>query len=141
MAQLTQHEDRVREFRLQPFLSLSGLGLHIIRMIRNDFAHGSSEMPRPEDWSSGDKNETLTPREEIHLSIIDTCSRLLLLTQQMIMWASMKNENDRSEVLSNEDGFHFTANTATVLWVLHMRSYPGDRNQLSFFGSDLEYTY
>ena len=140
MSQVRHYQGWLPEFRLQPFLSITGLGLHIIRLIRNDFAHGSAALPIPEDWGSPKTKEILTAQEKIHLTIIDTCSRLLLLTQQMILIGFLKEEHAYSEILKYEENFGFAADAATVAAVLHMDAYPNDRDQLCLFQEHLEYT-
>ena len=62
---------------------MPGLGLHIVRKIRNDLAHGSAVMPIPDDW--GEQAAGLSHSEERHPYLIDTCTRILLLTIQMFL--------------------------------------------------------
>lgn len=140
MSQVDQYRKWLPAFGLQPFLSSSGLGLHIIRLIRNDFAHGSASLPMPDDWGPGEMKETITSQEKQYLDIIDTSSRLLLLTQQMLLMVYLKDKNAHSELLKYEGGFEFTANAATVVAVLHKVAYPEDRYQLPLFEVDLVYT-
>ncbi|MYB64022.1 hypothetical protein F4X73_04985, partial [Candidatus Poribacteria bacterium] len=44
-----------KEIKLHNFADLSGLGLHIVRKIRNELAHGSAVMPLPDDWGEDAK--------------------------------------------------------------------------------------
>lgn len=60
----------------------SGKALSLIKLIRNDFAHGSSSLPIPQDWNMGSSISEKDAIKKIRLS-----SRLLLLTQQMILIA------------------------------------------------------
>ena len=79
-----------KEFKFQNFVDLPGLGLHIVRKIRNDLAHGSAVMPQPDDW--GEKSAKLLPSEHRHLYLIDTCTRILLFTIQMFLLAQAREK-------------------------------------------------
>ena len=79
-----------KEFKFQNFVDLPGLGLHIVRKIRNDLAHGSAVMPQPDDW--GEKSAKLLPSEHRHLDLIDTCTRILLFTIQMFLLAQARGK-------------------------------------------------
>lgn len=65
----------------------SGKGLALIRMIRNDFAHGSHSFPDPNDWSWNNEFTTSDYIKKIHVS-----SRLLLLTIQMLLISFFKDK-------------------------------------------------
>ena len=77
------YSEYLKAFKLQNLSILPGLGLHIVRKIRNDLAHGSAVMPIPDDW--GEQAAGLSHSEERHLYLIDTCTRILLLTIQMFL--------------------------------------------------------
>ena len=79
------YNEYCKEFKFHNFADLPGLGLHIVRKIRNDLAHGSAAMPLPDDW--GEKSAKLSPSEHRHLYLVDTCTRILLLTIQMFLLA------------------------------------------------------
>lgn len=66
----------------------SSIALSIIYKIRNNFAHGSLELPEPEKWS-GVKN--------LDADIINTCSRLILMTIQMLLLSYYKTSNIKVE--------------------------------------------
>ena len=78
------------EFKFQNFDDLPGLGLHIVRKIRNDLAHGSAVMPISDDW--GEKSGKLSRLEHRHLYPIDTCTRILLFTIQMFLLAHVRGK-------------------------------------------------
>lgn len=65
----------------------AGKGLALIRLIRNDFAHGSHSFPEPDDWAWGNEFNTNDYMNKIHVS-----SRLLLLTIQMLLISFFKDE-------------------------------------------------
>ncbi len=140
MSQIDQYRKWIPEFKFHPFLGISGLGLHLIRLIRNDFAHGSACIPLPEEWGPGDEKEILTAQERLHLDLMDTSSRLLLLTQQMLLMIFLKCNNSLSELLKHEQGFEFTADATTVVAVLHKVAYPENRDQLNLFEESIAYT-
>ena len=77
------YSEYLKGFKSQNLSILPGLGLHIVRKIRNDLAHGSAVMPIPDGW--GEQAEGLSHSEERHLYLIDTCTRILLLTIQMFL--------------------------------------------------------
>ena len=77
-------------FKPTNFSFLPGLGLHIVRKIRNNLAHGSATMPLPEDW--GEQSAKLSYSEKCHLYLIDTCTRILLLTIQMSLLIFTREE-------------------------------------------------
>ena len=79
-----------KEFKPPNFSFLPGLGLHIVRKIRNNLAHGSATMPLPDDW--GEQSAKLSYSEKCHLYLIDTCTRILLLTIQMSLLIFTRGE-------------------------------------------------
>lgn len=65
----------------------AGKGLALIRMIRNDFAHGAHSFPEPDDWSWNNEFTSSDYIKKIHVS-----SRLLLLTIQMLLISFFKDK-------------------------------------------------
>lgn len=65
----------------------AGKGLALIRLIRNDFAHGSNSFPEPDDWAWDNEFTSSDYIQKIYVS-----SRLLLLTIQMLLIAFLKDE-------------------------------------------------
>ena len=114
-------------FREDELTSLSGLGLHIIRQIRNDFAHGSAKMPIPEYW--GEKGNTITASEQLHLDVIEMSSRILLLTVQMLLLAFYKSQHFSVDILKDDNGIPVDENLEVVLKVLHLADYKIEQNR------------
>ena len=84
-------------FKIKGPADLNGLGLHVVRKIRNDLAHGSANLPRPDDWGQGDTNSQSSERR--HLKLIDTCTRLVLLTVQMLLLVHVREKKKPLSVL------------------------------------------
>lgn len=70
------------------YLDNTGKALALIRIIRNDFAHGTHAFPEPDDWSWNNhfKSSDYTKK-------INTSSRLILLTIQMLLISYFKDES------------------------------------------------
>lgn len=120
-----------KEFKFQNFADLPGLGLHIVRKIRNDLAHGSAVMPLPEDW--GEKSAKLLPSEHRHLDLVDICIRILLFTIQMFLLAHVREKEIIVDCLldAREDDVESTAQL--VLHQIHLDIDLMDWDQLSLF--------
>ena len=58
------------------YTSESGVGIQIVRSIRNSFAHGSVSLPLPEDYSDA---------KYFNSEIIDLSSRIVLFTIQLVL--------------------------------------------------------
>ena len=73
------YSEYLKVFKPQHLSILPGLGLHIVRKIRNDLAHGSADMPIPipDNWEE--------QAAGLSHSEVDTCTRILLLTIQMFL--------------------------------------------------------
>ena len=75
---------------------LSGLGARIVKCLRNQFAHGDSSVPRFNDWSSEEK---LRDIEDARLQTIDLCTRIMLLSIQMMLISAIDdNSNPRVQL-------------------------------------------
>ena len=100
------------EFKFQNFGDIPGLGLHVVRKIRNDLAHGSAVMPISDDW--GEKSGKLSRSEHRHLYPIDTCTRILLFTIQMFLLAHVRGKKIIVDCLldAEEDWVESTAQLA-----------------------------
>jgi len=116
------------EFKLQPFVDRTGLGAHIVRILRNDLAHGSAIMPMPDDWESGETG--LLESEKVHLELIDTSSRLLLLTIQMLLLVFLEDKKCIVNCLLDEDGLHNETEAEIALYMLHFNPHIEDSDQL-----------
>ncbi len=101
----------------------SGKALSLIKLIRNDFAHGSSSLPIPQDWNMGSSISEKDAIKKIRLS-----SHLLLLTQQMLLISFYKDESCFVHIdMAHSDE---TANIITILYSLHIVF---DHNNLGLF--------
>ena len=120
-----------KEFKFQNFADLPGLGLHIVRKIRNDLAHGRAVMPKPDYW--GEKSTKLLLSEHRHLNLIDTCTRVLLFTIQMFLLAQVYEKKAMVNCLSDarEDDVESTVQLA--LHQIHLDIDLMDWDQLSLF--------
>lgn len=125
----SQYKDLVREFKIDSFRSVPGLGAHIIRIIRNDFAHGSATFPEPDDWESKD----VLNSELRHLDLIETSSRLTLFTIQMLLLAYFKNSHFGIECLRDEDGMNYEEDIEMVLRVIHINDHHSNPSQPRLF--------
>ncbi len=101
----------------------SGKALSLIRLIRNDFAHGSSSLPIPQDWNLGSSISEKEAIKKIRLS-----SHLLLLTQQMLLISFYKDESFFVHIdMAHSDE---TADIINILYSLHIVF---DHNNLGLF--------
>lgn len=112
----SQYQSLDNEFKIDSFRSIPGLGAHIVRIIRNDFAHGSATFPEPDDWGSTD----ILDSELRHFALIEISSRLILLTIQMMLLAHLKSTHFTVECLRDEDGMNYEEDISVVLRVLHL---------------------
>lgn len=106
------------EFRLKNRDDLHGLGLHVVRKIRNELAHGSPEMPLPDDW--GEKASNLLPPEHRHLELVDTCTRILLFTIQMLLLVRVRGLGMIVKCLFDEDGERIETTAHRALHEIHL---------------------
>lgn len=72
------------EFKLKPYMGITGVGLHVVRKVRNEFAHGAMSMPWPTPGNSVDSMELNNVRT------IETATRLIALSIQMLQLAYLK---------------------------------------------------
>ena len=64
-----------------------------MRIIRNEFAHGSADFPAPQEWGPEEKKEELTRLEQNYINLIKISSRILLFSIQMLL-IQFLNENE-----------------------------------------------
>jgi hypothetical protein len=113
----THCENLGTEFELNHWIGMSGIGLNVVRLIRNRFVHGVLGFPEPEEWS-GDKPPDI---EIIHLS-----SRIVLLSIQMFLIALHKKNpielTIQEEASEDEPRRNLTRkdNTIAFLRTLHL---------------------
>lgn len=104
----------VRQEPRPPHIGESGVGLDLVRRIRNKFAHGSSNLPMPESTNQGWCGETSdVPR------LISISSRIVLFTIQMLLASYYADHHFELHVLEDEDGFTAEADVHLVLRELH----------------------
>jgi hypothetical protein len=128
LSQHPSYSEFSRFFREDEITSISGLGFHIVRKIRNDFAHGSAKLPEPSNW--GESGAKVTTSEQIHLDVIEISSRILLLTIQMLLLAFYNPPSFSVSVLKDGDGLLIDENIDIVLRVLHLADYEINQQQM-----------
>ena len=120
-----------KEFKFQTFADLPGLGLHIVRKIRNDLAHGSAVMPLPENWE--EKSAKLLPSEHQHLDLVDICIRILLFTIQMFLLAQVRGKEIMVDCLLDARENDVESTVQLALHQIHLDIDLMDWDQLSLF--------
>lgn len=130
------YEVRSSAFKIKAPADLNGLGLHVVRKIRNDLAHGSAYLPRPDDWGEGETNSQSSERR--HLKLIDTCTRIVLLTIQMLLLVHVRGKEITVECLVDEEGDRKESTAEQTLYFIHLQANdrPADEmddGQLSIF--------
>jgi len=78
-------------FKEDAITNISGIGIHIVSLIRNSFAHGSAQLPFPENW--GEQGFKFSETELTNLNLIETSSRIILLTIQMLLQAYFRDQH------------------------------------------------
>lgn len=115
----------------QETLNSNGIGLHVVREIRNDHAHGSAMIPVPVDWDKGHK--ILLPAEKQQCQLIETSTRIVLLTIQMILLAHLSGKRILMEYLQDDHGESLETTAEVALHVLHIEPCPIDHTQTPLF--------
>ena len=129
------YEVDCQDFKLNDFADLSGLGLHVVRKIRNDLAHGSAQLPIPDYWERGEID--LLSSEHRHLGLIDTCTRIILLTIQMLLLGHVRGKGIIVECLLDEDGIEEESTAEHALHVIHLQPDPINSDQLFLFNEEV----
>lgn len=129
------HYDLGNEFKEHDFSGISGVGAHIVRIIRNDFAHGSARLPIPHDWETNKISDSEQPYSEL----IEISSRILLLTIQMLLVSNLKGEEIKICNLRDSDGEYYDTDVQTALKILHLHIDSNNQDQLMLLGGELEY--
>lgn len=121
------------DFKLNNYVGFSSVGLHIVRKIRNKFAHGILNIPEPEGWVGQSPSE---------VALFNASSRIILLTIQMLLisyfdqqkpkitWyrdESWYNEND--EYLEADDPF-VELEIEHLIRIIHMNFKYPPQNQI-----------
>ena len=81
-----KYKKLLNRFERNDCVSTAGLGIYVINKLRNEFAHGDFVFPEPQDWNI----DLEKPYEK---EIINTSSRIILMTVQMLMIAYYKDKN------------------------------------------------
>ena len=120
-----------KEIKLHNFADVSGLGLHIVRKIRNELAHGSAVMPLPDDW--GEDAKKVLESEYRHLNLIDAGTRITLFTIQMLLLAIVGENNVNVRCLSNAEGEKIESSVQLALCQIHLELDEINLDQLLLF--------
>ena len=107
-------------FKLNNPADLNGIGLNVVRMIRNSLAHGNAHLPLPDDWGEG-KTELLSS-EHRHLKLIDTCTRIILLTVQMLLLVHVRGKELTVECLVDDEGDKKKSTAEQALYFIHLKA-------------------
>lgn len=124
---LPQYRGLLNEFKLKPHMSFNGLGIHVVRKVRNKFAHGIVTVPEPEEIGENDYLDPL---------LIDLCTRITLMAIQMILMAFFQKEQFTLDFNKDVWGYlpHVERkNIHDLLWTIHLKELPNDVKQLSLF--------
>lgn len=78
MVRLQYYHDLLSHFRLEECVGVSGIGLNVVRRIRNRFAHGTLVLPYP------DGEEISMPLDAL---LVESSTRTILYTIQMLLLA------------------------------------------------------
>lgn len=95
-------------------IGASGVGLDMVRRVRNGFAHGSTNLPLPENGGKGWCGNT-SPLP----AVIGASTRIVLLTIQMLLASYYSGYNFDLHILEDENGFTIDADVHVVLRELH----------------------
>lgn len=114
----------VEDFRLEDHMSLPGLGLSIVRKIRNKFAHGAARMP--EHSEDSDNSELAT-------KVIELSTRVLLYALQSLLVAYLSKTNFEVEIRHDQNGEPLNENIHFLLRSLHVEQKGFDEAQLFLF--------
>lgn len=112
-----------QDFKLQPFMDVSGVGVHVVRKIRNKFAHGTFTLPLPSDKAGSD--------EHFDIQLVMLSTRVIIMTIQMLLLAYLEEDEFPVECLRDEDGFPIQESVHVVLKVLHIQTGAVHKDQLS----------
>lgn len=89
MSEHPDHSESISAFNLPPHVGVSGAGAHVVRTIRNTFAHGDIVLPDVEEWETAE----LLRNERLHGEMIRVSSRIILFTIQMLLLAYFRDRH------------------------------------------------
>lgn len=114
----TQKTKNKKKVHYIDYADINGLGLDIVRRSRNALAHGSASMPIPDDWGEG--KTQLSATEQYHIEFINTSTRIILLTIQMLLFAYLQGKGVIVECLLDKDGFPKETTVEDALMEIHL---------------------
>ena len=114
---------------IENYISLSGIGLSIVKRIRNSFAHGAAHLPEPGEYSGN---------PEVATKVIEASTRTLLYAIQTLLIAHLNGSSFDITIRENEDGELLSENVHFVLRSLHVTEQKADEAQLLLFDVRLE---
>lgn len=85
-----------KDFKQGAYTGPSSIGIHIVRRIRNKFAHGTLNIPEPEGW---------TGKRSLDSTLFNTSSRITLMTIQMLVIAYFKSSPAQIHWYRDRDWF------------------------------------
>jgi len=117
---LPDYGDLSETFRLEPFMGISGVGLHVVRKIRNRFAHGTMRFPSPEGWGDSDPP---------HVELIQTSCRIVLLSIQMLLDAHFRDDQFLLDGIIGDQCPNDAKSVHFLLGTLHIQGPETDKGQ------------
>lgn len=90
------------EFSRYELDKLSGLGVRVVKCLRNQLAHGDTSIPKLSDYRSG--KEKLQEIEDARRRTIDLCTRILLLSTQMMLLSAIEDGSSPEVKLWTKQG-------------------------------------
>ncbi len=114
----SQKTNKHKKVHFNDHANSHGLGLDIVRRSRNALAHGNAIMPIPDEWGAG-KTELLISEQQ-HLEFIDTSTRIILLTVQMLLFAYLQGKSIIVECLLDEYGDRKESTAEDALMGIHL---------------------
>jgi hypothetical protein len=114
----------LKKYRFEEHVSLSGVGLSVVRHIRNKLAHGAAFMPEPDEyWDNGGLNA----------AVVEVSTRILLYTIQLLLTAHLGQTSFNLELRRDEYGESLSEDVHFVLRSLHVKHQEPDESQLLLF--------
>jgi hypothetical protein len=114
------HEWTLEKLEIHEYMGETGHGLFLVSQIRNDFAHGSAVVPRPDSWR-GDLSEYERQRGDL----VKRSSRILLFTIQMMLIAVYRHglaDFVVDHLFRDEEGYTKEVSGIRALRILHLDS-------------------
>ncbi len=106
-----RYRQLVRSLAIEPHMNYWGMGLHIVRRLRNHLFHGAMQLPEPEEWSVTEPHD---------VELIELSARLALLSIQMVLIALYEERGAQHERFRGVPGVRDAA--VRTLRSLHLRA-------------------